>query len=104
MTWNPDSEQPPPNPLFAILGGRPPTEEELAQKQKELDETIEKGKVTYLTLQRYDPYRKCVKCGSDKQAESRHMETCFQAGNNEIIARTCKRCGYRWMELPLDVR
>ena len=44
-------------------------------------------------LPRFDPRRPCVKCGAgDAGAEYRP----------DRLERVCRRCGYRWTELPLD--
>lgn len=42
----------------------------------------------------FDPVRLCVKCGDLASSEYR--------SEYNRIKRTCKTCGYSWMELPID--
>ena len=42
----------------------------------------------------FDPVRLCVKCGDLAASEYR--------SEYNRIKRTCKTCGYSWMELPID--
>lgn len=48
-----------------------------------------------LTAGRFSPTTSCVKCGSTDARCCYHSE-------EEMIVRTCDRCGHVWRELPLD--
>ena len=53
---------------------------------------------------KYDINRKCPKCNSE--AHSRHIkkgETIIDyTYPNECILRTCRNCGYQWVEKTLE--
>jgi len=44
----------------------------------------------------FDPVRLCEKCGDLAASEYR--------SEYNRIKRTCKTCGYSWMELPIDFK
>lgn len=60
------------------------------------------------TFDRFDASRKCVKCGHDDI--SAQFEEASEYGHYpchvtcEHIHRRCRRCGYAWIELPLDAQ
>ncbi len=59
----------------------------------DLPSTFERWPEARADLPRFDPGRRCVKCGAgDAGAEYRP----------DRLDRSCRRCGYRWTELPLD--
>jgi DNA-directed RNA polymerase subunit M/transcription elongation factor TFIIS len=54
-------------------------------------------------MEKYREGLRCIKCGCEYIMD-KHEETRLGSSIPEAILRTCTRCGYRWRELPLDVK
>ena len=59
----------------------------------------------YKELPLYNPKSVCRKCGyKDKEAKSSYLESWYGGTyyHPASIIRTCRNCGYKWQEKPLD--
>lgn len=58
-------------------------------------------------LPRYDAQAKCAKCGhnviTEEYANGKGLSCVMHCEEGEHIHRSCKRCGYWWLEAPLDI-
>lgn len=50
-------------------------------------------------MERYDPKSKCPKCGHDYVLSNYNPNF---GSTQDVVKRTCKKCGYSWEQLPLD--
>jgi len=61
-----------------------------------------------MMLEKYDELRKCAKCGYHKSTVEFRPAGAWvqingaQSFEYDVMLRQCNRCGYKWLELPLE--
>lgn len=96
---------------FGFVPLRNPTEEEVAAYKERHKQNNALGNVTYENLPVFDPFRKCVKCGFQHNAEFPRQvsyiaegKCAAELGDHEGLWAMCRRCDYGQFERTLDSR